>query len=59
MMRAQKGQTYFFDCDRSKLPDFVHDFLPRKSEQFVECQILTQLTYSESHHDTDAPKTND
>ena len=29
-MKSQKGQTYFFDCDRSKLPDFVHDFLPRK-----------------------------
>ena len=31
MMKSQKGQTYFFDCDRSKLPDFVHDFLPRES----------------------------
>ncbi|KAK4500068.1 hypothetical protein PRZ48_008254 [Zasmidium cellare] len=28
LMRSQRGQTYFFDCDRSKLPDFVHDFLP-------------------------------
>ncbi|OQO07692.1 hypothetical protein B0A48_07389 [Cryoendolithus antarcticus] len=27
-MRWQKGQQYFFDCDRSKLPDFVLDFLP-------------------------------
>ncbi|CZT17942.1 uncharacterized protein RCC_03780 [Ramularia collo-cygni] len=27
-MRSQRGQTYFFDCDRSKLPDFVHEFLP-------------------------------
>ncbi|KAK6434899.1 hypothetical protein LTR95_008914 [Oleoguttula sp. CCFEE 5521] len=28
LMRWQKGQQYFFDCDRSKLPDFVLDFLP-------------------------------
>ncbi|TKA73373.1 hypothetical protein B0A55_06370 [Friedmanniomyces simplex] len=26
--RSQKGQQYYFECDRSKLPDFVHDFLP-------------------------------
>ncbi|KAK3067380.1 hypothetical protein LTR53_015790 [Teratosphaeriaceae sp. CCFEE 6253] len=26
--RSQKGQQYYFGCDRSKLPDFVHDFLP-------------------------------
>lgn len=28
VMRASKGQTYYFDCDRSKLPDFVAEFLP-------------------------------
>ncbi|KAK3621587.1 hypothetical protein LTR56_022694 [Elasticomyces elasticus] len=27
-VRSQRGQTYFFGCDRSKLPDFVYDFLP-------------------------------
>ena len=42
-MRAQKGQTYFFDCDRSKLPDFVHDFLPRKSHRTTEFQAKTWL----------------
>ena len=39
-MRVQKGQTYFFDCDRSKLPDFVHDFLPRKSRSFHKVSDL-------------------
>ncbi|KAK0280730.1 hypothetical protein LTR35_007756 [Friedmanniomyces endolithicus] len=27
-MRSQKGQQFFFGCDRSKLPDLVYDFLP-------------------------------
>ncbi|KAK1809459.1 hypothetical protein LTR12_016174 [Friedmanniomyces endolithicus] len=27
-MRSQKGQQFFFGCDRSKLPDMVYDFLP-------------------------------
>lgn len=35
LMRSQRGQTYFFDCDRSKLPDFVHDFLPRESYPYL------------------------
>lgn len=30
MIKAQKGQAYFFECDRSKLPDLVFDFLPRE-----------------------------
>lgn len=29
MIRAQKGDHYYFACNRSKLPDFVLDFLPR------------------------------
>ncbi|EME80086.1 uncharacterized protein MYCFIDRAFT_204448 [Pseudocercospora fijiensis CIRAD86] len=28
-MRSQRGQNYYFGCDRSKLPDFVTDFLPQ------------------------------
>lgn len=28
MISSQKGQHYYFGCDRSKLPDYVHDFLP-------------------------------
>jgi hypothetical protein len=28
--KAKKGQITYFPCDRSKLPDFTHDFLPRK-----------------------------
>ena len=31
-MDSQKRQMYFFGCVRSKLPDFVHDFLPSKSQ---------------------------
>ena len=31
-MRSQRGQTAFFGCDRTKLPDLVHDFLPRESQ---------------------------
>ncbi|KAI5358584.1 hypothetical protein Slin14017_G108670 [Septoria linicola] len=27
-MRSARGQAYFFDCDRSKLPEFVVEFLP-------------------------------
>ncbi|KAF7185484.1 Satratoxin biosynthesis SC3 cluster transcription factor SAT20 [Pseudocercospora fuligena] len=27
-MRSQRGQNYYFGCERSKLPDFVIDFLP-------------------------------
>jgi hypothetical protein len=28
VMRANQGQTYYFGCERSKLPDFVKEFLP-------------------------------
>lgn len=28
-MRAQKGQSDFgFGCDRTKIPDLIHDILP-------------------------------
>jgi hypothetical protein len=39
-MRAQKGQTYFFDCDRSKLPDFVHEFLPTQMHREYQKQYI-------------------
>lgn len=50
-MKISKGQTYFFDCDRSKLPDFVHDFLPREShplqyslKQTTDCAVQASMT---------------
>ena len=43
-MRSQKGQTYFFDCDRSKLPDFVQDFLPRESTYVAPATRRQKMT---------------
>ena len=50
-MKSQKGQTFFFDCDRSKLPDFVHDFLPRESlivlsvlHDAADCVVQASMT---------------
>lgn len=49
VMRANRGQTYYFECDRSKLPDFVHVFLPesllldhqkRNIESFVQREVV-------------------
>ncbi|SMR57428.1 unnamed protein product [Zymoseptoria tritici ST99CH_3D1] len=39
-MQSQRGQTYFFDCDRSKLPDFVHDFLPPSMTYLFQKQSI-------------------
>jgi hypothetical protein len=34
IIRAPLGTSNFFGCDRTKLPDLVHDFLPRKKIHF-------------------------
>jgi hypothetical protein len=34
IIRAPLGTSHFFGCDRTKLPDLVHDFLPRKKIHF-------------------------
>lgn len=44
----QKGQQYYFACDRSKLPDFVFDFLPPSftvmhSKQSIEDCVKYQV----------------
>nr|POE96617.1 hypothetical protein CFP56_78619 [Quercus suber] len=55
LQRDPKGHIYYFPCDRSKLPDLVLDFLPRK---FIRCVISPSYAdpTSRSIDDADAPK---
>ncbi|KAK4615346.1 hypothetical protein CLAFUW4_10292 [Fulvia fulva] len=45
--RASKGQIQYFECDRSKLPDFVHEFLPPSMTIFHQKQPIEDLVKSQ------------
>lgn len=49
-MRSQRGQTYYFGCDRSKLPDFVTEFLPPSLCLDYTKQILEDVVAREVVH---------
>ncbi|WPH03804.1 Hypothetical protein R9X50_00668700 [Acrodontium crateriforme] len=47
LIRSQKGQQKFFDCDRSKLPDLVHDFLPPSMTLMHQKQSIEDTVQNE------------
>ncbi|PIA90449.1 hypothetical protein CB0940_11232 [Cercospora beticola] len=50
VMRAARGQTYYFGCDRSKLPEFVHEFLPASLLHDHQKQSIETFVSSEVVH---------